>query len=206
MFTYFNDVFVKSGASGWKLDLLVAITVATIVTLAVVVFGQLVDHFETFCLRLITKVFNANVALFVCNKLTFPGVILHELAHAFMIFITGGKILKLRLLEFNRNGRLGHVEFQVQGPKKKQMIQLACGSSAPVLMGLVEVILLYRVVTLHDLGILGSILIWYLIVSIVCHMSMSKEDLKSYFHGMLFIYPCLVAIFLVIQYFFVRVQ
>ena len=193
MTTIYYNLFSEY-ISGWKLDLLVACCVALTITFSVVIFGWAMNVLESGVIGLIARLFGMNWALFICNYLTFPGVMLHELSHAIVITLTGGKVTKIKLLEVSRTGRLGHVEFYTRGPQKLQALQMACGSCAPVVFGIIEILLLRHFITTYSFAPLWNSISYYLIFSIACHMSMSKEDLINYFHGMIYIFPSVTTV------------
>ncbi len=180
--------------SGWKLELSVAFLVALTVTLSVIILGWAMNVLETGVIEFIARLSNINLSLFFCNYLTFPGVMLHELSHAVAIAVTGGKVTKIKLLEINRTGRLGHVEFQTRGPRKLRALQLAFGSCAPVLFGVYNILLLRHFVQAYDLPLWAQYIAYYLMFSIGCHMSMSREDLVNYIHGIIYIFPTIMSL------------
>jgi hypothetical protein len=199
---FLNDCY-SHFLSGLWLDIAVSVSVSLIICSFVIVIGGIVDFIENVVLHVLTSLIGAGPAMFICNRLTFPGVMLHELSHALMIFITGGHVTAIKLFEFNTNGRLGHVEFQLYGSKRQQMIQLTFGSSAPVIFGMASVYGLLRLLFLVESGTLFYYIVIYFIFSIGCHMSMSRSDIKNYFNGAFFVWLLLSSIMMVIQYFFV---
>ena len=187
--------------SGIKLDLLVSFIMTCVIVLFVIVVGRVIDIIETFLMDRLSILLSPKWASFIMNRLTFVGTILHELAHAIVVWLTGAKVIKIRLFELAANGRLGHVEFALRGPKWKQLLQLSLGSCAPVLFGLLEEYILIRIVLFHELDLKIQILLWYFIISIFVHMSMSKEDLKHYIHGLLVVIPIIMLLCMAFQYF-----
>lgn len=59
------------------------------------------------------------------TRLTYIGVIHHELSHAFLAILTGAKVLKISLAKKGtvHNGQLGSVTFAPRGPKVIRNIQ-----------------------------------------------------------------------------------
>ena len=201
MFAYFNEFYMHFLQYGFLFDAVVAFSVAFVVLATMVVIGAIIDVIETFFIRVLTRFFGFGVASFFCNRLTFIGVFVHELSHAFFINLLGGKVNKIRLFEFSKNGRLGHVEFQTQGTKRSQYCQLAFGSSAPVLIGMSIVYILTRLLLTYTFSTAVTYVLWYINISVACHMSMSRQDLKNYFRGMRFVFPVVWALCMLIQYF-----
>lgn len=189
------------GLNGFCLDIIVSFLFTIIVLSVVLIIGRLIDMISSFLLGFLSRVFTPSIANIVINRLTFPGTILHELSHAFAIWLTGGKIVKIKLFEFG-TPHLGHVEFCIRGSKFKQALQLSLGSCAPVLFGLLYEYILIRIVFLYPLSVLSRCLLWYLIISILVHMSMSKSDLKNYFFGLISVFPTVMLLVLALQYFF----
>lgn len=204
MFLILNSLYKSFALHGLVLDLFVSGTIALCIVLSVVLIGRLIDMFEIFLLRIICYFFGAKFALFTCNRLTFLGVIAHELSHALLIFLTGGRVVGIHLFEFRRDGRLGHVDFQTLGSRKQRLIQLAMGSCAPVLLGIFNTFIVWKFIQSHMFGVGWTIFLWYLLVSIICHMSMSKEDLKNYFRGLSYVFPAIWSICMLIQYCFYK--
>ena len=186
---------------GIKLDLLVSFIMSCIFVLFVVVIGRIIDIIDIFLMVWLSRLFSQKIASFLMNRLTFVGTVFHELAHAILVWLTGAKIVKVKLFEFSSDGRLGHVEFALRGPKWKQLLQLALGSCAPVLFGVCAEYILIRTVIFHELDLKIRILLWYFIISIFLHMSMSKEDLKHYLHGLLVVFPIVMLVCMAFQYF-----
>ena len=204
MFDFFNGLLSQYISNNFLLDIIVSFAITCIVLLSVMIAGFIVDFLENVCLNLLTWIAGANFALIVCNYLTLPGVIVHELSHAFFVFLTGATLTELRLFEFCRSGRLGHVSFRTVGNKRQQGVQLAFISCAPVLVGFIlEYIMFFVFVRVSISGPLRWFL-YYLIFSVGCHMSMSNEDIINYFKGIFVVFPFMFSVFLFVQYFFVR--
>ena len=184
------------------LHLITGATFTRGLVLLVVVIGRLIDMYEVGCMKLLTKVCSVKLATFICDRLTFPGVIIHELAHALFIWAAGGKIHKVRLLSLGLDGRLGFVEFTPRGSKLQISCQLAFGSCAPVLVGiLLETVFMYSIFNI-DMPTWGYVLLWYMAISVLNHMSMSREDMKNYFKGLVVIFPIITVIIMARIYFF----
>ena len=184
------------------LHLLTSITFTFGLVFTVVTIGRVVDLFEFGQMKLLSRLFNVKVASFICDRLTFPGVVIHELSHALFIWAAGGKIVRIRLLSLGLDGRLGYVDFRPRGSKLQRSCQLAFGSCAPVLIGLLlEIIFSYLIFRL-TLPLWANIFIVYLAISVFNHMSMSSADMKNYFKGMVFVFPIITTIVMARIYFF----
>lgn len=146
------------------------------------------------------EVFGSAEAYF-CNYFLFPGVIIHELSHAFFALITGAKITELALFK-PENGSLGHVSIIARGNAFTKALQRSVSACAPVVVGSILLSLLFfkAVPTLSTVGQWVTVI--YLMVSILFHMNMSTADLKCYFKGagpvLLLALPICIAIFFII--------
>lgn len=184
------------------LHLITAMTVSFLFSMAVVILGRFIDYLELAQMKLISKWVGFKWASFVCNRLTFPGIVLHELSHAFFIWVTGGEVTKVRLLAFGNDGKLGYVNFCTRGTKLQISCQMAFGSCAPVLVGMLAEYLLLLVIFTWELPLYSHIILWYMVISIFDHMSMSSVDMKNYLRGMLIVYPVMVTVVMAKLYFF----
>lgn len=166
----------------------IAIAMAIIICTSVIFIGLLIDKLGKLEIKIITKLSSEKRALFIMNRLMFPGVVMHELAHVLFAWATGAQIKKVRMITFFDAHRLGYVNFQPTGKKSQQRIQLALTSCAPVMMGLIE---LYIIQLLMQTAFAPwqQFLLIYLFVSILNHMSMSEQDVKNYLRGMLTVFP-----------------
>lgn len=154
--------------------------IAIAITLSIIVIGLIVNELEKVQIRLVSKLFGNKIAYFICNYLTFPGIIIHELSHALFASMSGAKVTKVKLISFKRDGQLGYVQYITRGNKIIQSLQKSWSSAAPTIVGmLLELFLLYL---LRNKGDLSWIII-YLMISIGDHMSMSKQDIKNCLSG-----------------------
>lgn len=190
-----------SGLEGIKLYLAVAAVFAVILQFSVVIVGFLVNQLEIAEYRLIRRFKGHKFAVNFCNYLTFPGVILHELSHALLVKLSGGKITKMRIFWPDKSGRLGYVNFVTRGSFFKQRLQLVCASCAPVLMGYLYLYTLYYVLLVCNLPWYGIAFVVYVMISIFNHMSMSKADLEIYIKGSVFLFPVLTIVLFLFIYF-----
>ncbi len=120
---------------------------------------------------------------FFNNRLTFLGVIIHELSHALFAFVTGARITDFKLYH-KEEKRLGYVSIVPQGNWAIRSIQMAMTACGPVIIGLIiEAVIIYVI----SLGVLPwwgvALLILLLFIPVLFHMDMSAEDLKGYLRG-----------------------
>lgn len=150
------------------------------ITLSVIVIGIIVNELEKLQIRLFSKLFGNKIAYFICNYLTFPGIIIHEISHALFASMSGAKVTKVKLISFKGDGQLGCVQYITRGNKVIQSLQKSWSSAAPTIVGvLLELFLLH---ILRNKGALSWIIIYFM-VSISDHMSMSRQDVKNYLSG-----------------------
>jgi len=154
---------------------------ALIITILLPAFGMIMGFVRKIVFQLIAN-FNHKFAFVLINYLTFPGVMHHELSHALVGWITGAKIIKINL--FKPSGMsLGSVEISYRGPWLARSLQACFSSSAPVFCGVATSVLLYSFVVPQITTIPLLILAYYLLFSLLMHMTMSIQDLKCYGKG-----------------------
>lgn len=135
-------------------------------------------------MKLLSKTFGIKAARFICNRLTFPGIIIHELSHALFAIIFGAKVTKIKLLTLRDNDRLGWIEYTPMGNKWEQGLQHVFSACAPTVVGMILELLLYYTISKGFIKGHGwIILVIYIMVSIGDHMSMSRQDIKNYIRG-----------------------
>lgn len=160
---------------------------ATIIFLPVILgFAlYLLEKFQIFLLSLI----NRKVAYIFVNYITFPGTIIHESSHLLLAFITGAKINEVCFLE-SKGDRLGHVSYSTRGPFMLQMAQNALSACAPTIIGIASGYFLLQYIFSHSMDLWKIIILWYLVISLIDHSTMSDADLKLYFKGVwIFLVP-----------------
>lgn len=149
--------------------------------------GKVVDLINHLLLSVFSLLLPAKTAYFIFNKLTFPGVILHELSHALFCLVSGAKITDIRLFKPEGNN-LGYVRYKTRGNFLFRAFQQAFSSCAPVIIGVICLALLIKVKSYFVSFFL--IIIWgYLFFSIFVHSRMSDSDIKCYIKGILFVAP-----------------
>ena len=205
LFDYIVEILKMNTISGVYKYILVSFTLTFIITGSVIIIGYLMNQFEQWQMKLLSKVFGQRFANFICNKLTFIGTIIHECSHALFVVLTGAKLLRIKCITLFNKTELGYVEFKTRGRKPMQMIQLSLVSCAPVVMGLILNSIFITLLLTNTYSLWITVIGWYLVVSIFDHMSMSMVDITNYCKGLLFIAPCLFTIFMFLQYISVNV-
>ena len=123
------------------------------------------------------------VAMALINYVFFPGVMIHELSHAFMALITGAKITEVALFK-KQDESLGHVNFRNRGNFVVRSLQDIFISSAPMFGGAgVITACIYGLKHISKELWWLKILIGYIAVSMFFHMTMSPADIKVYVRG-----------------------
>lgn len=165
---------------------------ALIITFIIPAFGIVMGMIRKIIYRILS-IISPGFAFMVANYLTFPGVMHHELSHALFGFITGAKIKKINL--FKPQGMsLGNVEIVYRGPWLFRCIQGCLSSVGPVVMGVITSVLTYIYVlpNIRSLGII--VLIYYLLFSIIMHMTMSPSDMICFLKGSMGVYIIVVIV------------
>ncbi len=157
---------------------------AAIITLTIPVWGLIIHMLNRFIFSILKRIAGTNAALFIANWLTFPGVIHHELSHAFFALITGAKITEFKPFWPDKNtGSLGNINFVARGNLLIRSIQLSLSASAPVIMGTLSSVLLVNWLNSQTMSLSLTVLFIYLLFSIVIHASMSTADVKIMLKG-----------------------
>ena len=172
---------------------------ALIITLIIPIWGLLIYLLNRLIYAILKKLTSTNIAIFIVNWLTVPGVIHHELSHALVALFSGAEITEFRpFWPDKETGSLGHVNFIARGAFLLRAFQMPFVSAAPVIMGTVSTILLTAYL---KQGVPSAWLIpltFYLIFSIVIHASMSIDDVKVMLRG---IWVQLIAAWVICCYF-----
>lgn len=116
------------------------------------------------------------------NYLTWPGTVFHELSHALFIVLTGAKITHFSVLPKGRT--LGRVEFVSRGGLFARSLQLSLSAVAPVICGAAAEILIFVLFPLCGAAWQRALLI-YLAISILLHATLSSQDIKNFWRGLL---------------------
>ena len=181
LFQFINDIIPATEPTK---SLIVCAIYTTIAMLSVLVIGRAIDILELWQAKILNKFFSQKTTLFICNRVTFPGVMIHELSHALFATMFGAKVTKMRLMTIRDDSRLGYIEYITMGSPMKQGLQHTFCACAPTIMGILLELLLFHMLSNGFIVSNGwRIFAIYMMVSIGDHMSMSKQDVKNYLRG-----------------------
>lgn len=164
---------------------LVTAAISTILILLVIpVAGYLILLARKGLLYLLGMIFDGETIWLIANRLTFPGVIHHECAHALFVVLTGAKIQDVELFH-PQNDRLGSVTWYAKSVfPGAQSIQCTLVSVAPVILGILDFCLLYAFLLPRCTQVWQTILVVYLMLSIFFHATMSSQDIRIAWKGL----------------------
>ena len=163
--------------------------------LAPVIVGLLLYGLERLQVEIIGAV-NRDFAYFFVNFVTFPRTFVHEMAHMCFAVITGAEVHEICMFE-NESGRIGHISYHVRGPWFIQAVQHSLTVVAPTIVGLGLGYLLLHLIITSEFTLWENIGLWYLVVSLIDHSTMSDSDLEHYFQGVwIFIVPLFLFFFI----------
>ena len=169
---------------------------AIIIPFLVIAVGFLIKLFSDVIGQMISLALAPIVSYAIINYAFFPGVMVHELSHAFMAFITGCKVSEVALFKKDEeSGSLGHVTFRNRGNVILVALQNVLSSSAPMFIGGAACFgCFFSIYHLVDYPSWFKLILGYLGVSIFFHMTMSTADIKVYIKGV----PLLMALLFII--------
>lgn len=170
------------------------IITASIIIVTILSIGILCSINRYTMVRVLASRFNT--AQLVDKWLFILGTIHHELSHLIVAVLTGAKVTGVKLFSIrNDSDALGYVTFIARGPLVFRLIQRGLVSIAPIVCGCVSIYLLYYY------GLQGkqwldvqALISLFVIISIVHHMSMSKQDLLVGALGIIVVYLILIII------------
>lgn len=166
----------------------VSVILTVLVIIVPVVVGILLSCLKQLEINMIA-VLSLSLVRFFMHYATFPGIVIHELSHLTFAIITGAEVRDVCFFE-DENGRVGHVTTHSRGPWFIVAIQYTLIAIAPVVVGLTLGFLLLRYIFAEQHSLVMNIILWYLVVCIVNHSTMSKSDIEGYFRGVwIFIVP-----------------
>lgn len=187
------------GMSGLTLDLAVGACLAAMALSAVPLLGWAIGRIRQLIYKGLIQALGEGPAFAIMNWLTFPGVMAHELAHAFVAKLCGARIDEVRLFR-PAGDSLGYVRFTCRGKPGRMALQAAASSCAPVFMGIFTIQLLAMLAAAFPGYWQVRLIAYHAAFSTVCHMTMSRQDLASYKKGCLRIFACLTAVGFVLSY------
>ena len=162
---------------------ILALINTVIIIMIIPIIGIIINWITDKIIRFIYRYFGRLVTLLIANYLTFVGTMHHELAHAIFAFCTGAKIIKIDLF-YPEGHTLGKVIFKPRGNAITKSIQLTMSAIAPVVLGCITEYFLISYVSANSLSGIASFVIYYLIISILLHMTMSKQDIENAIEGL----------------------
>lgn len=194
------DFFTGLGLSGLSLDLACGAVLGLLAMAAVPCFGRIMSVVAGYAMSFLRGMTGRHMAYLITNYLTFPGVVLHELSHAVGAKASGAKVTEIRFFEPDGE-RLGCVKFSCRGRHKRQMaVQMAVSSCAPVVLGWAFLNVFLSLSSWARGCFLLQAMSWHGAFSMLCHMDMSRQDMKNYIKGCLWLFPYAVAACTVIAY------
>lgn len=176
--------------NGPALPVVSSLILSSLLFFSVIIIGRVFDTITGVLYQILKSCLGHSFAFFVCNYLTLPGIVIHELSHALFVFLTGGRVKKICVLKLGDNEQLGYVNFNTRGNKITQSIQFALSSCAPVVIGTSLIwLLMHILIPGSDLPVAYKAIGWYFCISIMAHTSMSMADTENYIKGMEYIFP-----------------
>ncbi len=180
--TTIKNILAGIGLSGFALDIAGGAVLSLLAMAVIPVTGWLIERGRHYVYKGLCDVFHSRAGYIVMNYATFPGVMLHELCHILIAKLTGAKVDKFRLFEPSGTS-LGYVQFHCSGKKSSHAFQMAATACAPVALGFVVIALLRSgIAFFHGFPVCQAYL-WHMLLSMMCHMTMSKQDLQGYLRG-----------------------
>jgi hypothetical protein len=172
----------------------VSAVLTIVVLLAPVVAGLFLFGLERLQVALIGS-FNRDLAYFFVNFVTFPGTFVHEMSHLIFAVITGAEVNEVCMFE-NDGGRLGHISYRTRGPWFMEAVQHSLTAVAPTVVGFALGYVLLKYIFAGAHSVWAYIGLWYLVISLIDHSTMSDSDLEHYFQGVwIFILPVFLVFF-----------
>ncbi|SEF80036.1 hypothetical protein SAMN04487934_103200 [Eubacterium ruminantium] len=163
--------------------LLYAVLAAVILPFLIIAVGYAINYIGLAIAFILSLFVDPWLVQAIINFLFFPGVILHELSHAFLAVITGAKVTEVAL--FKKEGEsLGHVYFKNRGNRVIVSLQYIFISAAPMFCGALIVWGCWAWILILPKALLWlKILLGYIGASMFFHMTMSSADIKIYIRG-----------------------
>ena len=169
-----------------------ALTNTVFIIFCILVVGLFMELFQSLLTKIFTRAFGSKFAYTFLNRITFIGVMHHELSHALFTLLTGARIEKMNLFKPDEQaGTLGNVVYSTRGLLPIRCIQYTLISIAPVICGSITCTLMVLFVKLD--AIWKVLVFGFILLCIVIHMNISKQDLKVALKGFPF---CLLLIYL----------
>lgn len=149
----------------------------------IIVVGLLINGIQKILMLILSTVFTIDFTNIFINKITFIGVIHHELAHTIFALLTGADVTSIHLFKPNSDdSSLGNIEYSTRGPLLIRGIQLCLTSIAPIICGITSCVLIYKY--LISTNIFLNIILGFILLCIILHMDLSWADIKSFILGL----------------------
>lgn len=201
MFKIIHDFISKFHVTNWQADILVSFVFVALFMMSVIIIGIICNYLEQLQIRLVSKYVGQTFAIFIFNRVLFIGTVIHELSHAFFAWISGAKVTKVRCLTLFSKDTLGYCEFIPRGNIFVKSFQLAFASCAPTVTGCFILYLCSRYFT--SFSSLGKVIIFYVGLSVLNHMSMSSQDVKNYIKGSICMYIIIFVFTMAYHHFYI---
>lgn len=162
---------------------------ALILTFAIPVAGFAIEQIVKLLYSITASFLGNEFTYFIFNRLTFIGVFHHELSHALLATITGAKVTKI--VFFHPDGdRLGYVQYVTRGNIIARSVQQTMASIAPVFCGALTSAGIYYYLSAGSstFEVWQLVLLWYTLISVILHMTMSGQDFKVMWRGIPVVY------------------
>lgn len=158
------------------------IITALVLTAFIPLLGIAAEYFNKLLVFVLKKLIGSKLTNVLCNYITFPGTVHHELSHALLAFLTGAKIEHISLFKPDGDS-LGSVEYHNRGSFILRAIQDSMSAIAPIMCGMLTSGIIIWVLFKSDLPLWAIIALIYLLISIILHMRMSSADIKIMWKG-----------------------
>ena len=172
-----------------------SLALTALAIIAPVAAGMLLYGLERLQIKAIGAL-DRDFAYFFVNFVTFPGTFVHEMAHLCFGVITGAEVNEICMFEHDC-GRLGHIGYCPRGPWFIVAVQHALTAVAPTVVGFALGYYLLQLIFSGTFSGLACVGLWYLVISLIDHSTMSDADLELYFRGVwIFIVPLFLFFFI----------
>ena len=95
----------------YDIPVLYCAILAVAIPFIIIAVGYLIGLFGEALATIVGMILAPKVAMAMVNYLFMPGVVIHEMAHAFMALVTGAKVTEIALFK-KQDDSLGHVNFR----------------------------------------------------------------------------------------------
>lgn len=173
MDVFFPNIFV---APFLGISALESIKWALVDTIALVLGVVIVAFIAQWTRALVNSLFGTSGCL-VVNRLTVPGVFLHESAHALGAVLTGAKVTEFSCKP--DGNKLGYIRYIPRGSKMRRAVQDVVTGIAPAVMMLILSLVNIVVILPMCFTWWQYLLAGYLLVCTLSHAELSHADIPS---------------------------